>query len=101
MVRDDCILGHIACRVPLLFCVKAGVRYMKFRIEEIEIQWVLELRTVCCSNNLKHEQKIRGKSGFETRTSTQKSNNESRGRLLSAWSHARAVARSVLLWLVQ
>jgi hypothetical protein len=32
---------------------------------------------------LKLEQKIRGKSGFETRTKTRKSNKESRGRLLS------------------
>jgi hypothetical protein len=34
-------------------------------------------------NNLKLEQKIRGKSGFETRTKTRKLNKESRGRLLS------------------
>jgi hypothetical protein len=32
---------------------------------------------------LKLEQKIRGKSGFETRTKTRKSNKKSRGRLLS------------------
>jgi hypothetical protein len=32
---------------------------------------------------LKLEQKIRGKSGFETGTKTQKSNKESCGRLLS------------------
>jgi hypothetical protein len=48
-----------------------------------EVQWTLELRTVWCSNNLKLEQKILGKSGFETRTETRKSNKESRGRLLS------------------
>jgi hypothetical protein len=40
-------------------------------------------RPVWCSNNLKLEQKIRAKSGFETRTKTRKSNKESRGRLLS------------------
>jgi hypothetical protein len=32
---------------------------------------------------LKLEQKIRGKSGFETRTKTRKAKKESRGRLLS------------------
>jgi hypothetical protein len=47
------------------------------------IQWTLELRTVWCSNNLKLEQKIWGKFGFETQTKTRKSNKESRGRILS------------------
>jgi hypothetical protein len=47
------------------------------------VQWTLELRMVWCSNNLKLEQKIRGKSGFETQTKNRKSNKESRGRLLS------------------
>jgi hypothetical protein len=51
-----------------------------------QIQWTLELRTVWCSNNLKLEQKIRGKSGFETLTKTRKSNKELRGRHVVAFS---------------
>jgi hypothetical protein len=35
---------------------------------------------------LKLEQKVRGKSGFETRTKTRKSNKESRGRHVVAFS---------------
>jgi hypothetical protein len=33
------------------------------------LQWTFDLRAVACSNNLKLEKKIRGKSGFETRKS--------------------------------
>jgi hypothetical protein len=82
---------------PLPLCVKQ-------KSHKTKIQWTLELRTVWCSNNLKFEQKIRGKSGFETRTKTRKPNRESRSRHVIAFSlclGARAVARSVLPWLVQ
>jgi hypothetical protein len=70
----------------------------------IKIQRTIELRAVWCWNNLKLEQKIRGKSGFETRIKTRKSNKESRGRHVVAFSLclvARAVARLVLPWLIQ
>jgi hypothetical protein len=59
----------------------------------IHVQWTLELRTVSCSNNLK-VQKIRGKSGFETRT-------KNHVVAFSLCLNARAVDRLVLPWLVQ
>jgi carbon starvation protein CstA len=50
MSQDDCLFLHIAYRIPLLFCVKAGVRYMKIRIEEIEIR----SKTCYSYKNLSH-----------------------------------------------
>jgi hypothetical protein len=38
---------------------------------------------------LKLEQQVRGKFGFETRTKTRSLSKESRGRLLSTWSHSQ------------
>jgi hypothetical protein len=68
--RDNVEMGWegSTMKCELLYCS------LKHRTQ---IQWTLELRTVWCSNNLKLEQNIWGKSGFETRTKTRKSNKES------------------------
>jgi hypothetical protein len=74
----------------MLFLYHTSILILLFEKKKFNhVQWTLELRTVWCSNNLKLEQKIRGKSSFETRTKTRKSNKESRGRLLSAWSKCK------------
>jgi hypothetical protein len=80
-----------------------NINYIKPQIDFI-VQCTIESRTVWYSNNMKLEQKIRGKSGFQTRTKTRKSNKESHGRHVVAFSLclvACAVAQPVLPWLVQ
>jgi hypothetical protein len=73
------------------------------------VESILGLRKIWCSNNLKLEQKIRGKFGFETRTKTRKLNKNdavvtrsSRGRQVIpsslCFSHAQLLGQFSRDW---